>query len=418
MISYVEVLEKIKGQENHLLLANGFNLSLGIGTSYKKIFEKMINNHDIYKDAVKMVEECDFDLECFIGKLEKDISENSDFIKKYVNNKVKLDFMQATHEIVKAEIKNVYAEKNEGIFLLLKEFTDYLTLNYDMFLYLILMKYKPATSKNEDSIAFQQNIKFIEEDLNTTQNNIYREIKEARENGQITINFGEADTVQKELNKITKTYFVETVSTFSKANNKGWTGKDIERVVKQILEEEKENLVLTKVDDGSRREQVKMFKNEEYVFDTTSTTQNLFFLHGAFHIYKDGQDVKKITQEKDKALYEKLENILNHGEQDVVCVFQHENKTDAINNNTYLKHCFNKLKQLTGNLVIIGSSLADNDNHIFNEINSSPVSCLYISAFGDEDKIRELSETKFPDKEIILFDAKTISYERPQKIQE
>lgn len=42
VINYQEVLAQIKGKENHLLLANGFNSSLGVGTSYKDIFEKMI----------------------------------------------------------------------------------------------------------------------------------------------------------------------------------------------------------------------------------------------------------------------------------------------------------------------------------------------------------------------------------------
>src|SRR5690606_229562 len=103
LLSYEQVLETIEGKENHLLLGNGFNYGLGIKTGYSQIFEKMIeNNHGIYKDIADLVEKCNYDLELFIGELENDIADNNVFLKKYVNNKVKMDLMQATHEIVKA----------------------------------------------------------------------------------------------------------------------------------------------------------------------------------------------------------------------------------------------------------------------------------------------------------------------------
>ena len=42
---------------------------------------------------------------------------------------------------------------------------------------------------------------------------------------------------------------------------------------------------------------------------------------------------KKITQQTDKALYDRLEDVLNNDNQDIVCVFQHDNKIDVINEN-------------------------------------------------------------------------------------
>jgi len=292
MFNYKEVLEKIKNQENHLLIGNGFNYGLGINTCYRSIFQKMIeNNREIYKDAMKMVEECDFDLEKFIGKLETDINPKNVFLKKYVRNKIKFDFMQSTHEIVKSEIKNIYAEKNEGIFLLLNNFTNYFSLNYDSFLYLLLLKYKPIKNDDTNAIAFQPSIKFIEEDLNNRQTNIYREIKEARGKGKLEINFGNADRLlKKPLNKLTKSHFLTEVKEYSKTNHKGWKAKDIDRVVKSIFEEEQKNKLLNRVDDGFK--QLTLFGGE-FIYDINSKTQNLFFLHGAFHIFKMGIALKK-----------------------------------------------------------------------------------------------------------------------------
>ena len=413
ILNYKEVLESIKNQENNLLISNGFNYGLGVNTGYGAIFKKMAeNNRDIYNDALEMVKDCGFDLEYFIGKLEKDINQDNTFLKKYVSNKVKLDFMQATHEIVKSEIKNIYAEKNEGIFILLKEFTTYFTLNYDSFLYLLLLKYKPIDNQKKNTIVFQPTLKFIEDDLDIKQDNIYSEIKAARKNGKLRLDFKSTENaLEKDFNKLTKVHFTEEVKEYSKTYKKGWKTKDINKVVKSIFEEEKSNEFLAKIDDGSKQQT--LFDVSEFVYDVNSDTQNLFFLHGAFHIYKDDKSFKKITQQSDKALYEKLEEVLNTEEQEVVCVFQHKNKTDAINDNEYLKHCYDKLGQLSGNLVIIGSSLADNDNHIFDKINNSQIDTLYISAFGNKEEILKLAEAKFPQKNIYLFDAETISYEKP-----
>jgi hypothetical protein len=413
ILTYKEVLEKIKDQSNHLLIANGFNYGLGIKTGYRDIFKKMTKkNKYIYNDAIEMIENCGFDLEYFIGKLEEDISLENSFLRKYISNKIKLDFMQATHEIVKAEIKNIYTKKNDGIFILLKEFTNFFTLNYDSLLYLLLLKYKPIENEKKNVIVLLPTLRFIEEDLDVKQNNIYTEIKEARANGTLKLNLGnDANSLEKDCKMLTKTHFVAEITEYSKTFKKGWQTKDIDRVVKIIFQEEKSNELLKRIDDGSK--QLTLFDTTEFVFDVKSSTQNLFFLHGAFHIYKDGEHYIKITQQSDNALYEKLEEVLNNEEQEVVCVFQHKEKAEIINNNEYLKHCFDKLGQLSGNLVIIGSSLADNDDHIFGQINDSLIENIYISAFGDKEKILDIAKSKFPNKNIMLFDAETISYELP-----
>ncbi len=408
------MLKKIKDQENHLLIGNGFNQSLGINTSYKAIFEQMIeNNKKIYIDAVNIVKKCNFDLEKFIGKLKEDIADSNKFLKKYVQNKVKFDFMKATHEIVKSEIKNVYAEKNKGIFILFKNFTNYFTLNYDSFLYLFLLKYKSTANNKNNTIALPLSLEYIKNDLNYKQKNIYKEIKSARENGKFKISLeNESDSMEKPLKNISKTHLVTILEEYSKGNNKGWSHNDIDRVVVFILKEERKNKFHKEFDDGSRP--LSLFNNKtESVFIIDNKTQNLFFLHGAFHIFKDGNEIKKITQQTDKALYDKLEETLNSEKQEIVCVFQDENKIDVINKNKYLQKCFNKLGEISGNLVIIGSSLSENDNHIFNQINNSKVNTIYISSFlKEKEKVIKVAKEKFPSKNIYLFDADTISYEQ------
>lgn len=69
-------------------------------------------------------------------------------------------------------------------------------------------------------------------------------------------------------------------------------------------------------------------------------------------------------------------------------------------------------------MVIIGSSLAENDNHIFEQINNSKIDVVYISILAKEiEKISELAKTKFPSKKIYFFDAESISYELPNEVK-
>jgi hypothetical protein len=64
-------------------------------------------------------------------------------------------------------------------------------------------------------------------------------------------------------------------------------------------------------------------------------------------------------------------------------------------------------------MVIIGSSLDDNDKHIFDSINNSNVNKIYFASSEnrfekDDEKLKSL----FPSKEFILFNRDTISYDK------
>ena len=140
LFTYEQVLAEINNDVNHLLIANGFNYGLGVKTGYKDILNEMIESKSsLYKDAKLYFEQANYDLEHFLKTMTDTIAADNGFLKKYVYNKIKLDFMQALHSIVKSQIKHVYAEQNEGIYILLSQFDNYFTLNYDSFLYLLLL---------------------------------------------------------------------------------------------------------------------------------------------------------------------------------------------------------------------------------------------------------------------------------------
>lgn len=408
VISYSELLEIIKDSENHLLVGNGFNYGLGIDTGYRAIFNEMISDRNsLYHTIEPLVKKCNYDLELLIGELTNETQ--NDFLKKFITNKIKYDFMVATQKIVKKSIKNVYAERNEGIYMLFMNFTNYFTLNFDSFLYLLLLNFKEDKLGNT-AIATIPSLKFIESNINQTEDGIYNDIKDLRKSGTVDISSTVDNNVNQTrtlLSTLNRDHFVSEVKLYGKKNNKQWSVAIINRVVKYILQEEKNNNILKNVNDGFI--QGTLFEDGN-IQNKDDKCQNLFFLHGAFHIYKSDGEIKKITQSTDKALYKKLEEILSKDERDIVAIFQSSDKEEIIRENEYLTKCLNKLDNISGSLVIIGCSLSDNDSHIFSSINNSNVENIYISSFNDAVDIIKRANNFFPNKKIILFDAETISY--------
>lgn len=404
LLTYDEVLKKISNEECHLLLGNGFNNSLGINTSYKGIFNEMKKANPEYLGLDTFMARNDHNIEMLIAELKKPINKNDPmyaFLCKFIETKIKLDFMKACYSIVKDEIKNIYQDKNEDIYLLFKNFTNYFSLNYDPFLYLLLMRFK-AADKKDVGVSFQNTSLFKEHDLNTNQNNIYDAIEEARRNGRIETIVNPTNTSEKALIDMPKKEFEMIVKEHFKG--RGWKSADIKKVCDYIWEKEQGNAKLTNINDG--------FLFSEY--NPNKTPQNIFFLHGAFHIYIDGKHkVYKITQEQDNALYNKLEEIINSEEKEILCILTNasKDKENSIKDNIYSKNCFDKIRQLNGSLMIFGSSLAENDKHIFNQVKESKISKIYIST-STKDYTRDYKRSKdyFPNKELNFFDYTTVSY--------
>ena len=383
LISYQELLDQLTNDDisSHLLLGNGFNNSLGIKTSYSEIFSRMKKEYSGYQDVEKYLEDEDFDIEKLIGHLKSFIKLNGGvFLENYIERKVKLDFMKATNEIVQESIKKIYKESNEKIYLLFKNFTNYFTLNYDPFLYLLLLKFKK------------------EEDLNEGLNNIYKKIKEAKNNGTLKITVNDNEKIE-DLRNIKKTQFEFIVKNYFK--DEDWKSVDIKKACDKIWKEEKRNNQLS-FNDGF---------NEELFCE--NKLQNLYFLHGAFHLIKHKNQILKITAKQNKSFVNKLEEAINSDSKDIICILtnQSEEKKKQIEENTYLNKCFNALSEIYGSLVILGSSLAENDQHIFAQINKSNITKIYFSSC-EAHKERDYQRVNrlFNEKEVILFDYKTISY--------
>ena len=357
------ILEISKG-ENNLLLGNGFNLSLRIDTSYKNIMEVMQQKHSLYKNEEfkGLVKKNNYNIEKIIGELTKKEKKEDTFLKKFIADKIKLDFMQSTNQIVSGHIINkVYRESKKGLYRLLKNCTNYFSLNYDLVLYLLLMKYKkPDTLTKQEKEEIDQII-----ELN-------------REKGTISFKGNIKDNIVK-MSALEKREFFNILKIYLKHLGKDNLIKELENLLFWKGENTQQGN-LDDINDGFHLSENE--EEKEYSFRITAE-QNLFFLHGAFHFYKKEGDIFKATRKENKSLYQRLKNIISNRGEDLFCVFKDDGKLDDIKKNEYLDHCYEKLKTLKGSMIIIGCSFSENDGHIVDAINESDIENIYISYYFD-----------------------------------
>ena len=405
IIDYEKLLSRLemsRPKPSHLLLGNGFNNSLGVRTSYQEIFNRMKKIYPGYRKLEAMAEKKKYDIELLTEDLKNAVQpDDRSFLAPYIGQNIKLDFMKATNEIVREKVKSVYSEHTESVYLLLRNFTSYFTLNFDPLLYLVLLRLKKE-NRVINAYAFHQQKLPGYQDLNEVQREIYEQVKGARQSGKLTMTF---DKLVEDLgfSHETKGYFTDSAKRLFRQNK--WARKDIEKACGQVWLEEKirryeANL---KVNDGFSPE-------DDYLY---SPEQNLFFLHGAFHIIKKGARVQKIMKSHNKAFLRRLEEAIHSESQKIISVFAGttEDKTKEINSHSYLQQCLDELAKIEGTLVILGSSLADNDKHIFDCINQSNVKDIYISSSRSDAETKYQKALRlFPKKLITLFDRETIQY--------
>lgn len=140
-----------------------------------------------------------------------------------------------------------------------------------------------------------------------------------------------------------------------------------------------------KYDDGFRTPDG---GKEEYVtWDIEKTNkQNIFYLHGALHIFDEGSELQKYTWVNTGVKL--IEQIRNALDKNFFPVFVSEGssreKKEKIVHSNYLSRGYRSFSAITSSLFIYGHSLADNDDHILNLIPKGKISKLFISIYGDE----------------------------------
>ena len=122
------------------------------------------------------------------------------------------------------------------------------------------------------------------------------------------------------------------------------------------------------------------------VWSSENHNTNVYFLHGALHIFDDGDKMVKFTWCKTGIrLIEQIRYALKTNRFPVfVSEGTSKEKMTRINHNAYLSKAYRSFASIAGNLFIYGHSLAENDKHIMNLIAAGKIKNLYVSIFGDE----------------------------------
>ena len=143
-------------------------------------------------------------------------------------------------------------------------------------------------------------------------------------------------------------------------------------------------------------------------------SQNVFFLHGGLHIYDTGTTIRKhvFRGDADVSIVDQVRDNLNQGKFPIfVSEPTHQKKLSRIEHNPYLNTCYKALKRLGGSLFIHGHSMAENDKHVFDQINKSNIDKVFISIFGDEhsqtNRDTMANARRFINADIEFYDAAT-----------
>ncbi len=141
-------------------------------------------------------------------------------------------------------------------------------------------------------------------------------------------------------------------------------------------------------DDGFRTPD---YGTAEYVSWEIEKTdgQNLFYLHGALHIFDAKSELQKYTWVNTGIrLIEQIQNALNNNKFPLfVSEGSSIEKVERIMHSNYLSRGLRSFSHIGGSLFIYGHSLATNDSHILNLIPKSKIQKLFISLFGEIDSI-------------------------------
>lgn len=135
------------------------------------------------------------------------------------------------------------------------------------------------------------------------------------------------------------------------------------------------------------------FASPDYDFEADYVTwesgqshdQNVWYLHGALHVFDTGTEIQKYTWVNTGIrLIEQIRDALSR---DYFPLFVAEGtsaeKIERIRHSDYLAKAYRSFQRIGGALFIYGHSLAENDGHFLKLIEKGKIQHLFVGLFGD-----------------------------------
>jgi hypothetical protein len=122
---------------------------------------------------------------------------------------------------------------------------------------------------------------------------------------------------------------------------------------------------------------------------TTPHGMQVLYLHGAMHLYRDGDRLKKLRGSDGRLLTQLRHNLENGRYPFVVTEGTRSDKEARIARSPYLTYCHARLRQVRTPLFVHGVSMSENDGHVLDAIAGSPIPTLYVALRGKPSKRRD-----------------------------
>lgn len=147
------------------------------------------------------------------------------------------------------------------------------------------------------------------------------------------------------------------------------------------MHEEEKN----KSDDGFRKPTDEPEASYVSWESSQSHGQNLWFLHGALHVFDTGTEIKKFTWKNTGiALIDQIRQALDSNMFPVFVAEGTSNeKLERIKHSDYLAKAYRSFQEIQGSLFVYGHSLAANDEHFLKLIEKGKIEHLYIGIYGN-----------------------------------
>lgn len=382
---------------NNVLLGNGFS------RSYKS---EEFNQKTLINEMQSLHGKNITDIEKCIEETTKLLKESEDtvpisIVAKWIKENLQKEFVKKLFEKMPSSIrdKENYDEatlKPYNTFLSL--FKNYFTLNYDPIFYWMMLHFQGNNDKNLEKYINIENelLKTSEDDKKY--NKIQQKYEDENDNYR-KISFDKF--INKEEYKMSITYKDSCLynKTLKDADNDNLYTTNLTKKIYSCIVEQKDSdknckeefVSLDKFKDGfieackkeneERKENILVQSFDGFYPESNILTwnkdnaQNVFYLHGAFHILeKDGKTIK-IKREVNKPTNKMLDNIIKEWEHgfDSLTVLEGtgKEKIEKIKKYEYLDFCLEQFKSIKGNLITHGVSFADSDNHIIEAINNN-----------------------------------------------
>lgn len=146
-------------------------------------------------------------------------------------------------------------------------------------------------------------------------------------------------------------------------------------------------------------------------WDASYSRTNIFYLHGAIHLFCNNSGTYKIKPEVQTPLLSIIGKLQNDNIMPlIVTEGDSYSKYNTIMQQQYLTSCYQKLSDINGYLVLYGLSLKQNDDHIFYAINNNyKIEKIFISVYQEDENVIKNAFSAFPYKEIIFYNAESVN---------